>query len=526
VESEDAGMHLTTAAMAALVIGFQCLAGCNASAGETDNQAPAEILWPTKSWQVSTPEEQGMDSASLARLIETIGTYRQDSLMIIRHGKIVAEAYYAPYIAGISHDLRSVTKSVIGTLTAIQLKNGSLESLEQPVVDLFSDKQIQNVDERKKAITVQNLLDMTSGIQWLEKAYTPDETIMKMYESPDRAAFVLNQPMSGAPGANFYYSGGNPYLLSALINKKSGQSALDFAKKQLFEPLGIKSYKWGAPDAQGITNGEAGLFLSPHDMARIGYLYLRNGLWEGKQIIAPSWVDRVKAGVITTTTPLHYANLWWSYPEKGAYMARGRHSQLILVIPKLEVVAVMTGVLRDTEFYSASSLIDDISSAVKSETPIPADATANALLTAAIRQAATEKPAAVGGTPELAKVVSGKTYRFNDNVMHVESFTLNFLDTDSSWVITTSTGKADRPSDRFTGLVGLDGVFRKSPPAPYGINAARGRWIDEHTFAMERRILGRGEIQTWALSFEGDKVTVNFENTDGFKARLHGEIKD
>ena len=146
-------MHLTTAAMAALVIGFQCFAGCNASAGETDNQAPAEILWPTKSWQVSTPEEQGMDSASLARLIETVGTYRQDSLMIIRHGKIVAEAYYAPYVAGISHDLRSVTKSVVGTLTAIQLQKGSLDSVDHPVVDLFSDKEIQNADDRKKAQT-------------------------------------------------------------------------------------------------------------------------------------------------------------------------------------------------------------------------------------------------------------------------------------------------------------------------------------------------------------------------------------
>src|SRR3954454_21220939 len=186
-------MHLTTAAMAALVIGFQCLAGCNASAGETDNQAPAEILWPTKSWQVSTPEEQGMDSASLARLIETIGTYRQDSLMIIRHGKIVAEAYYAPYVAGISHDLRSVTKSVVGTLTAIQLQKGSLDSVDHPVIDLFSDKEIQNVDDRKKAITIQSLLDMTSGIEWVERFYTPDETLMRMYNSPDRTAFVLNQ---------------------------------------------------------------------------------------------------------------------------------------------------------------------------------------------------------------------------------------------------------------------------------------------------------------------------------------------
>jgi len=166
----EADMRLRIATM---TVAFVFLAGGSALADETP--------WPTKAWQVSTPEEQGMDSASLARLVETVGTYRQDSLMIIRHGKIVDEAYYAPYIAGISHDLRSVTKSVVGTLTAIQLRNGSLDSLDHPVIDLFSDKRIENVDDRKKAMTVQSLLDMTSGIEWVEKLYTPDETIMKMY---------------------------------------------------------------------------------------------------------------------------------------------------------------------------------------------------------------------------------------------------------------------------------------------------------------------------------------------------------
>jgi CubicO group peptidase (beta-lactamase class C family) len=509
--------------VAALIAGFQCVAVYSAAAVSTGDQNSQEVSWPTKSWPVSTPEDQGMDSASLARLIETVGTYKQDSLTIIRHGKIVADAYYAPYVAGVSHDLRSVTKSVVGTLTAIQLLNGSLDSVDHPVIDLFSDKQVQNVDDRKKAMTVQSLLDMTSGIEWVEKAYTPDETIMKMYQSADRTAFVLNQPMATAPGANFNYNGGNPYLLSSLINKKSRQNALDFAKKELFEPLGIKSAKWGPVDAQGVSDGEAGLYLSPYDMARIGYLDLHNGMWEGKQIIPPSWADRAKAGPVTATFGFHYGNLWWSYPEKGAYMARGRHSQLILVIPKLDVVAVMTGILRDTEFYSASGLIDDISNAVKSDKSLPDDPIARALLTTAIRQAATEKPSAVGGTPELAKSVSGKVYHFFDNVLRLKSFTLNFFDSDSSWVITTYTGKAD---GRFTGLVGLDGFYRKSPPAPYGINAAKGRWINEHTFAMERRILGHGETQTWALSFDGDKVTVNFENTDGFKAELHGEISE
>jgi CubicO group peptidase (beta-lactamase class C family) len=210
-------MHFRNATMAVLFAGMQCLVGCNASAGAADGRASAEILWPTKSWQIATPEEQGMDSASLARLIETVGTYKQDSLMIIRHGRIVAEAYYAPYVAGISHDLRSVTKSIVSTLTAIELQHGILDSVDHPVVDLFSEKHILNLDENKKAMTVQSLLDMTSGIEWQEQAFTPDEAIMRMYESPDRTEFVLSQPMSGVPGAKFYYNSGNPYVLSERI---------------------------------------------------------------------------------------------------------------------------------------------------------------------------------------------------------------------------------------------------------------------------------------------------------------------
>jgi CubicO group peptidase (beta-lactamase class C family) len=523
---ENADMHPRRVMMAALLAGLVCFAGCDASAGATEGQAASETPWPTKSWQVSTPEEQGMDSASLARLIEAVGTYKQDSLMIVRHGRIVAEAYYAPYVAGISHDLRSVTKSVVSTLTAIELQHGLLDSVDHPVVDLFPDKTISNVDDNKKAMTVQSLLDMTSGIDWKEKAYTPDETIMRMYQSPDRTEFVLSQPMSNAPGSQFYYNSGNPYVLSALITKKTGQSAFDFAKKELFQPLGITSAKWGRVDAQGVTDGEAGLSLAPHDMARIGYLYLHNGIWDGKQIIPSSWVDRVKEGKVSATFGFHYANLWWSLPEKGAYMARGRHSQLIVVLPKLDVVAAMTGILRDDEYYSVSRLVDDIANAVKSDQPLPPDPVARSLLAASVRQAATEKPTAVGGIPELAKAISGKTYQIEENTLRVKSFTLNFFDMDSSWEITTDTGNPDRPTERFSGLMGLDGVFRKSPPAYYGINAAKGRWLNQHTFAIERRILGHSETQVWTLSFDGDKVNVAFENTDGAKAELHGEVKE
>jgi CubicO group peptidase (beta-lactamase class C family) len=519
-------MHHRNTAIAMLLAAAQCVVALHALAGAPDAQNSAEAPWPTKSWAVSTPEEQGMDSASLARLIEIVGGRRQDSLMIVRHGRIVAEANYAPFVGGVSHDLRSVTKSVTGTLTAIALRDGFLDGVDHPVVDYFSDKQISNVDDNKKAMTVQSLLDMTSGIEWLEKAYTPDEPLMRMYASPDRTAFVLNQPMSGAPGAKFYYNSGNPYLLSALITRKTGRSAFDFAKQQLFEPLGITSAKWGRVDAEGVTDGEAGLSLSPHDMARIGYLYLHNGIWDGKQVIPSSWVDRAREGKVTATFGFRYGNLWWSLPEKGAYMAQGRHSQLILVLPKLDIVAIMTGVMPDDEFYPVRRLIDDISRSVKSDTPLPPDAIAQSVLAASIRAAATEKPSPVGETPELAKAISGRTWQLAKNELDVKSFSLNLTSENPSWEIVTDTGKPDsNPTELFSGSLGLDGMFRKSS-GTYGTTAVKGRWINARTFAIEYRVLGHSETQGWTLTFDGNKVTVNYEDTDGNKEELHGEARE
>jgi CubicO group peptidase (beta-lactamase class C family) len=246
------------------------------------------------------------------------------------------------------HDLRSVTKGVIGTLTAIEVREGLLDDTNHSVLDLFADKQIANVDDNKKAITVQNLLDMTSGSMWQEKNYTPDETIIRMYDAPDRTSFVLDQPMSDPPGAKFYYNSGNPYVLSAIITRKTGESAWEYAKRKLFAPLGISTERWQAPDAQGVTDGEARLSLEPRDMLKIGYLYLHEGMWDGQQIIPASWVAYAEAGKVPATFGLHYANLWWSMPEKGALMALGRHSQRILVLPRYDIVAAMTGICRMT----------------------------------------------------------------------------------------------------------------------------------------------------------------------------------
>jgi CubicO group peptidase (beta-lactamase class C family) len=512
--------RITTALIAA-----QCFAVFCAHATAADCLGSSQTPWPTKDWEVSTPEAQGMDSAALARLVDWVSTYKQDSLLVIRHGKIVADAYYAPYAPNIRHDLRSVTKSFIGTLTAIEVQEGLLDTVDHRIVDLFADMHISNVDDAKKAMTVQNMLDMTSGIAWKEDAYTPDEPISRMYKSPDPTAFVLSRPMSDPPGARFYYNSGNPYVLSALITKKTGRDALDFARDELFKPLGISSVRWGDADGQGVTDGGSYLNLTPHDMAKLGYLYLHQGLWDGQQIVPSPWVDRVRQGPVTATDGFHYANLWWSLPDKDAFMALGRHSQIVLVQPKLDVVAVMTGVLKDDEDFPIPRLIDDIAGAIKSDASLPPDSAAQSSLAASIQRAATEQATPVGPTPELAKTISGKSYRLRENDLRVKTFSLDLVDPNPSWEITTATQRLDRPTARFGGSIGLDGLFRKSS-ARYGVNAVKGSWLDDHTFMVERRILGHGEMQRWTLAFDGKKVNVKFESTDGAEVELHGEADE
>jgi CubicO group peptidase (beta-lactamase class C family) len=504
----------------ALLAGFLLLATAVAHSEDA-----SDTPWPTAGWTTATPESQGLESAALAKLVEAVGARRQDSLMIVRHGRIVAEAYYAPYEAGIRHDLRSVTKSVIGTLMGIAIQDGFIDSVDHPILDLFSDKEIANLDDDKKAITILNLLDMASGLAWKEENYSPDEPIIRMYQARDRVKFVLDQPMAHPPGTTFYYNGGNPYTLSGLITKATSKSAYDFAKYQLFEPLGITNVRWGRADALGITDGESGLFLDPRDMAKIGYLYLHEGSWEGKRILPASWVARAQAGEIKATHGFHYANLWWSLPEKHAYMARGRHSQLILVLPDLDIVAVLTGVLWDDEYYPTKRLIDAIAGAVKSDDALPPDPAGEALLAASIQEAAIEPPRLMPEPPELAREISGKSYLFDDNKLRVKSFALRLADPHPSWEIITDNGEGE-PIGRFEGPIGLDGTFRKSPLANHGIDAVKGRWIDDHTIEVERRILGHGETQIWLLRFDGRTLDVDFEDTDGARAQLHAREED
>jgi CubicO group peptidase (beta-lactamase class C family) len=365
-------------------------------------QDRSETVWPTKEWQTSTPGEQGMSSAALAKLLDFGTTLSFDSLLIARHGRIVLDAYYGRRAADIPHVMNSATKAVIGTLAGIAYKDGLLDHLNHPALDFFTERSVTrdllggrgiidsddkwvDSDDKWKAITVQNLLDMTSGIDWTDPSNGRSDTFTEMRRSPDWVRFILDRPMSAAPGNIFNYDSGNSHLVSAIITKLTGMSASDYAKAKLFGPLGITVSNW-PHDPQGVTTGGNGLSMLPRDMAKIGYLYLRNGEWEDKRLLPAAWIERVSHATVNANSSaepdLHYANFFWALPNKHVYMAVGYHCQLIMVFPELDIVAVTTA----REFCPLSKLADQISSAVKSDGALPSDPAGDDLLTAKIRE--------------------------------------------------------------------------------------------------------------------------------------------
>jgi CubicO group peptidase (beta-lactamase class C family) len=498
--------------------------GASICSGAAHTQGATEPIWPTKEWQTSSPEEQGMDSKEVAKLVDLGATFSLDSLLVQRHGKIVAEAYYAPYAAGIPHAIYSATKAVISTLMSIASKDGLLDSPSLRVFDFFDRRSIANVDDRKNAITVQSLLDMTSGIEW-----SMPDSMFEMERSPDWVKFVLDRPMSSTPGVVFNYSNGNAHLLSAIITKLTGMSALEYAKAKLFGPLGINDVFWQY-DPQGISNGGQGLYLQPREMAKFGYLYLRKGVWEGKQLLPPDWIDKVTHATVDPHAPgepeLRYSNFFWVLPDKHVYMAAGYHGQVIMVFPDLDVVAVTTG--RDN--YPLSELPGYISSSVKSDTALPPDASSVNLLANKVLDVSTEKPTRVGATPKMAAIISGKAYRFPPNAMNLKSLSLILTDPQPHYDMEIYTRDTTKPSLGLTGPIGLDGLYRKGEPtylqalAIRRVNAVKGAWQDDHTFVIDRLILGQGKpAERWTLKFDGEKLNVRVELGEGPEITIDSE---
>jgi len=348
--------------------------------------------WPTEGWQTSTPEAQGMDSEQLAALVKYIQDeeFPIDSVLVVRNGYLVMDAYFAPFDADEPHELYSVTKSVSSMLIGIALDKGYIESVDQPVLDFFPDTTFDNVDDLKESMTLEHVLTMTTGLDWDETAPygSAENSLTEVIRSLDWAKTVLDMPMIEEPGTQFVYCTGCSHVLSAIISETTDMSAEEFADEYLFGPLGIENLFWPS-DPKGVSYGGFGLRLTAHDLAKLGYLYLNKGEWDGEQIVSAEWVETSTQNQLETLpeNSAGYGYQWWILPN-DAYMAAGLFGQHIFVIPHLNMVVVFTSDIRDNEVSPVDLVLNYIIPAAESDTPLPGNSEGVELLETAIQEAA------------------------------------------------------------------------------------------------------------------------------------------
>lgn len=529
INRRQATAVLLASAAAPFTAGAQQDAAAPTASAASSATAPSTTLWPGDDWAESTPEAQGMDSAALAKLVDFGAAQGMDSLLVTRHGSLVAEAFYAPYREGLKHAVNSTTKGVVATLTGMAIQDGLIASRDAPVLEFFADRKVANVDAAKKAMALGHLLDMTSGLHWIEPlSDAVPETMLQLGRARDWQGFVLDRPMAQAPGAGFNYNSGNTHLLSAIVAQKTGGSTLSYAQKRLFGPLGITDVRW-RKDPHGLEVGGWGLYLHPRDMARIGYLYLRKGQWNGRQLLPAGWVEQVFNPVVdmgfgSAAPVFKYANGWWSIPSKRAYFTAGFNRQLIVVLPDIDVVVAVTG----RRNYPLPAFIDHITAAVRSREPQPANAAAQELLAARIRDAGVDKPSPnpVGPTPELAATVSRKAWLLERNTLGLQRLVLDLTPANPRYEASFDPGRPDVPREPATGPLGLDGKYRTAPQGPNAVVAVKGHWLDAQTFQLISRSVADGEVTVATLKFEdgGKAVNVGLENNWGFKGQVRGRV--
>ena len=365
--------------------------------------------FPGETWPVSTPEEQGIDPAALEAIHSDITAGRYglvDQFLVIRHGRVVADHHYTHDYDSISaqydptpdqynydhpdwhpyygdsdlHTLQSVTKSITSAALGIAVDEGHIAGVDVAGMSFFDSYDTDMSDDRRAAMTLGDLLTMRSGIDWNESGSYLDaeNSCVQMEASDEWIRFVLEHPMREDPGTFWDYNSGVSVLLGKIVQVATGQRVDDWAKEKLFNPIGITDFYWKiTPDNEVDTEG--GLYLSAHDLARIGYLFLRGGMWNGARIVSEDWVRESTSPIVTDIRPDNdrrdagYGYQWWVPEHDGEttaiFAGNGYGGQFLMVAPAYDLVVVFNAwnIHEQIELSSWRALQDRIIPAIDND---------------------------------------------------------------------------------------------------------------------------------------------------------------
>lgn len=464
----------------------------------------------------TTPEQQGIASTAVLRFIEALESQIQEihSLMLLRHGSVVAEGWWSPHGREHPHMLFSLSKSFTSTAVGLAVAEGCF-SLDDPVLSFFPQQAPAEVSDLLAVMQVRHLLSMSTG--------HAEDTWPHMVSRLDRnwVESFFAVPVLHTPGTHFLYNTGATYMLSAIVQQTTGMKLVDYLQPRLFEPLGIEGAAWGE-SPQRVNLGGVGLNLKTEDIARFGQLYLQKGMWRGKQLLPEAWVDEATAFHIANGDDPEsdwaqgYGYQFWRC-RHGAYRGDGAFGQYCIVMPEQDAVLAMTGAVDLLEMQQSLNLVWEILLPAMGDAPLPQDITAQAKLAEKLQSLALPPAQGKAASPTAAQV-SGRTYAVDANALGIKTIRLNFAESGCTVDLETSDEKATIACGYGTWQQSKTAVFNEPwifDPMPV---AASSAWADDDHLTVVARLYETPFFHTLNCHFAGDElmieasVNVSFES--------------
>lgn len=452
----------------------------------------------------SSPEAQGISSAAILRLVEA---FEEDdktqlhSIMIVRHGHVVGEGWWTPYAPKHLHQLYSLSKSFASSAVGFAVTEGLL-SVDEPVLKFFPEKAPARPNENLKAMTVKHLLSMNTGHD--------TDTTGRVTNKRDWVKAFLSLPVKHKPGSKFVYNTAATYMLSAIVQKLTGQTLIDYLTPRLFEPLGIENPTWETCP-MGINTGGFGLSIRTEDIANFGQMYLQHGMWQGKQILPAEWVAEATAYHSDNSANENpdwaqgYGYQFWR-SRHNAYRGDGAFGQYCMVLPEQDAVIAITA--GTAEMQSVLDKIWKYLLPAFSPEPLPEDIEALTLLSAKLDCLEIREPVGLIESP-LEAEVSGKEYTFEPNAMRLKSVKLDFMPNGAKITFVGGSKRRSVALGRGIYQFGETTLFSGWPYVFQPVkDAAAGVWLNESTYLAKIILYETPYIHTFTFEFSGDEVKV------------------
>ena len=458
----------------------------------------------------SSPELQGISSVDLLKYITMIDEKIESfhSIMLVRHGHVVAEGWWSPYGRDIPHMLFSLSKSYTSTAIGLAVAEGRL-SVDDPVLKFFPDDAPAVPSDNLKAMTVRHLLSMNTG--------HIEDTTGYLHQDADgnwpRAFLAL--PVVRVPGSHFLYNTGATYMLSAIITKLSGISLLDYLTPHLFEPLGIENPTWET-DPRGINTGGFGLNVKTEDIARFGQMYLQKGMWNGQRILSEAWIAEASFPHSDNNNGTQgnpdwiqgYGYQFWRCQHNG-YRGDGAFGQYCVIMPDYDAVLAITSGVKDMQ--QVLTMAWDMLLPAMKVAALPEDAIAQSALDQKLTDLALQT---VQGQRRaaIATAISGKIFNFAPNEPKVECATISFNDDRFTMVMVDHRG-----THTFEGAIGawLKGTTTFAFIHSHA-SATSGAWTAPDTFTIHMCMYETPFIITVTVRFVNEQMFLDITMNVGF----------